>query len=106
MSVRRADPNGYTLGENLSASGSPVSIQGGLYMLFVEGTAGGSVLSLQIATPHGTYVDVQSLGGLVVVKSATLPYTASPIDLPRGNVKIAATGGSPSEIYAYLIGLD
>lgn len=104
MPVRRADDNRYVLASNASASGSAVQILGGEYHFMVEGTAGGSTLSLQIQTPNGTWTDVQVFTGSVV-KFTALPGNQSGIDLPACNVRLAATGGTPSGLYAYLIGL-
>ncbi len=104
MAVRRADDTLYTLASNASASGSPVAIRGGEYHFMVEGTAGGSTLSLQIQTPNGTWTDVQVFTNSVV-KFTALPGNQSGIDLPACNVRLAATGGSPSAVYAYLVGL-
>jgi hypothetical protein len=39
------------------------------------------------------------------VKSATLPFSQTGIELPAGNVRMAATGGAPSGLNASLIGL-
>lgn len=104
MPIRRCDDQQYTLLTNGSATGSAVPIRGGEYHFMVEGTAGGSTLSLQIQTPNGTWTDVQVFTGSVV-KFTTLPANQSGIDLPAGNVRVACTGGTPSAIYAYLVGL-
>lgn len=104
MTVRRADDVQYTLLSNASATGSAVAIKGGEYIFTVEGTAGGTTASLQIQTPNGTWTDVTVFAGSGV-KSTTLPYSQTLIDLPSGNVRCALTGGTPAAIYAYLIGL-
>jgi len=104
MPIRRADDVQYVLGSNVSASGSAVSIKGGEYIFTVEGTAGGSTASLQVKSPNGTWSDISIFSGSVV-KSTTLPYSQTGIDLPAGDVRIALTGGSPSAVYAYLVGL-
>lgn len=104
MASRRADDIAYTLLSNASATGSAVQIKGGEYMFTAEGTAGGSTISLQIQTPNGAWVDVQVFTGSIV-KFTTLPANQTAIDLPAGNVRCACTGGTPSGIYAYLIGL-
>lgn len=103
MTVRRADDNRYILAENVSASGSAVQIKGGQYVFQVEGTAGGTTASLQLKTANGTWSDITSYG--VIAKSTTLPFVASPIELPAGDVRVALTSGTPSAIYAYLVGL-
>lgn len=104
MSVRRADDQQYALLSNGSATGAAVSIKGGEYHFMVEGTAGGTTASLQIQTPNGSWTDVQVFTGSVV-KFTTLPGNQSGIDLPACNVRCALTGGTPSGIYAYLVGL-
>lgn len=104
MAVRRADDIQYTLLSNGSANGSPVAIKGGEYIFTVEGTAGGTTASLQVQTPNGTWTDISVYSGSVV-KSATLPYSQTGVDLPAGNVRCALTAGTPTAIYAYLIGL-
>ena len=104
MTVRRADDVQYTLLSNASATGSAVPIKGGEYIFTAEGTAGGTTASLQIQSPNGTWTDVTVFSGSGV-KSATLPYSQTLIDLPACNVRCALTGGTPAAIYAYLIGL-
>ena len=105
MPIRRADDQSYVLASNLAASGSAVSIPGGEYHFMVTGTVGGSTISLQIQLPDGTtWTDVQVFTGSIV-KFTTLPSNQSGIDLPACRVRMAATGGAPSGIYAYLVGL-
>ena len=104
MPIRRADDTAYTLATNLSATGNAVTIQGGEYLFSAEGTVGGSTISLQVQTPNGAWSDVLIFAGSAV-KSTTLPFAQTGIDLPAGKVRMAATGGSPSGLYAYLVGL-
>lgn len=104
MPIRRCDDNAYTLLSNGSASGSAVRINGGEYHFLVEGTVGSSTISLQVQSPSGVWSDVQIFAGSIV-KFTTLPGNQSGIDLPAGNVRCACTGGTPSGINAYLIGL-
>jgi hypothetical protein len=104
MPVSRCDSNSYTLASNLSATGPAVMIPGGEYAFSAEGTVGSSTISLQMQTPNGTWADVQVFNGSAV-KSTALPFDQSGIDLPAGNVRMAATGGAPSGLYAYLVGL-
>lgn len=105
MTVRRADDNQYTLGTGLSASGSGVLIKGGEYCFFASGTVGGSTISLQALSPDGTsWADVQVFSASAV-KSTTLPFVQTQVDLPAGQVRVACTGGTPSGINAYLVGL-
>lgn len=104
MPNRRSDATAYTLLSNASATGSDVSIPGGEYHFMVEGSVGASTVSLQIKTPNGSYTDVQVFTGSVV-KFTALPGNQSGIALPACTVRCALTGGTPSAIYAYLVGL-
>ena len=104
MAIRRADDLTYTLLSNGSATGAAVAIKGGEYMFTAEGTVGASTISLQIQTPNSSWVDVQVFTGSIV-KFTVLPGNQSAIDLPAGNVRCACTGGTPTGIFAYLIGM-
>jgi phage-related tail protein len=104
MPIRRADDQQYALLVGGSATGAAVAIKGGEYQFMVDGTAGGTTASLQIQSPSGAWMDVQVFTGSVV-KFTTLPGNQSAIDLPAGNVRCALTGGTPSGINAYLVGL-
>lgn len=103
MPIRRADDTSYTLGSNISATGASTAIKGGEYMFTVEGTAGGTTTSLQVQSLNGVWSDISVYSGSVV-KSTTLPYVQTGISLPAGNVRVALTGGTPSAVYAYLVG--
>ena len=109
MPIVRRDDTSYTLASNASStatginSGNGLLIPGGEYMFMVEGVAGSSTISLQIKSLNGTWMDVQVFTG-AVVKFTVLPGNQSGIDLPSGLVRMATTGGSPSGLYAYLIG--
>lgn len=106
MTVRRADDNSYALASNVSATGDPVVIKGGQYMFMARGTVGGATISLQVLLPDGsTWSGVTSLNSNTAISTTALPYAASPIELPAGQVRMAVTGGSPSGLYGYLIGL-
>lgn len=110
MPTRRADDVAYTLASNASStatgvnSGNGVQIKGGEYMFQVEGTVSGSTISLQMQSPNGTWMDV-SVFSKSAVSTTTLPFSQTGIDLPAGLVRMAATGGTPSALYSYLIGL-
>ena len=104
MSTRRADDNQYTLLLAGSATGSAVQVRGGEYMVFFDGTIGGSTVSLHVQSPSGVWIDVDVFTGSTV-KYTALPRSQTGIDLPAGNVRCALTGGSPSGINAYLVGL-
>jgi hypothetical protein len=103
MPNRRADDTSYTLGTNLSATGSSVSIRGGEYMFFVDGTVGGSTIGLEAQAPNGTWVNVQVFTGSLV-RFTTLPGNQSGISMPACNVRVAVSGGTPTGINAYLVG--
>lgn len=104
MPTNRCDSLKYDLAINLSASGSAVLIPGGEYLFVVEGTPSGATVSLQVQSPNGTWSDVSVYSGSKVSATA-LPFAQTGIDLPAGNVRMAATGGTPTGLYAYLIGL-
>ena len=88
MPVIRRDDQTYLLASNASStatgvnSGNGVNVPGGEYMFMAEGTVFTGA----------------------VVKFTTLPGNQSGIDLPAGLVRMAATGGTPAGLYAYLIG--
>lgn len=104
MPNRRADDVSYLLLSNGTATGSAVSIKGGEYAFMVEGTAGGATFALQVQTPNGTWGTV-SVFSASAVSTTTLPYVHTGIALPAGTARIVITGGAPSAIYAYLVGL-
>lgn len=104
MPIRRCDAAQYPLAVNLSATGNPVAIPGGEYIFLAEGTPVGATISLQVQSPNGTWVDVNVYSGSKV-SATVLPYAQTAIDLPAGNVRMAANGGTPTGLYAYLIGL-
>jgi hypothetical protein len=104
MSVRRADDISYTLAANASGTGNAVIIKGGEYIFTCDGTAGGTTISLQVLTLNNVWTDVSVYSGSVV-KSTTMPYAQTGIDLPAGSVRLNCAGGSPSGVYAYLVGV-
>jgi hypothetical protein len=104
MTVRRADDTTYTLATNASENGAAIAIKGGEYCFMAEGTAGGATISLQIQTPNNSWSDVTVFSGQAV-KSTTLPFSQTGIDLPAGNVRMGATGGMPNALYASLVAL-
>lgn len=104
MPIRRADDALYTLLSNGSATGSAVAVKGGEYQFMVDGTVGSSTISLQFQSPSGVWIDAQVFTGSIV-KFTALPGSQTAIDLPACNVRCACTGGTPSGINAYLVGL-
>lgn len=105
MTVRRSDDRQYVLASNATATGSDIQIPGGEYMFLANGTIGGSTISLQIKLPDNSYADVKSLNGNAVISSTILPFAATYMDLPAGVVRVALTGGTPSAINAWLVGV-
>lgn len=103
MTLRRADDNQYTLLANGTATGNPVAIKGGEYIFMAEGTAAGATISLQVQTPQGNWAPVLIFAGSAVSFTA-LPNSQTGIDLPAGNVRVNISG-SPTGVYAYIIGL-
>lgn len=104
MPTRRSDDNKYSLLVAGSATGAAVLIPGGEYMFMVDGTVGTSTISLQIQSPSAVWIDVQVFTNSIV-KFTVLPGSQASIDLPAGAVRCACTGGTPSGINAYLVGL-
>ncbi len=104
MPIRRGDDRQYTLLSNGSATGSAVQIPGGEYIFMADGTPAGATAALQVQMPNGNWATVTVFTNSPV-QSTTLPYSQTGIDLPAGNVRIALTGGSPTGVYSYLIGL-
>lgn len=104
MPIRRADDTQYTLLANGSASGSAVPIKGGEYIVYFDGTLGGATISLQTQSPNGTWMDVEVFTANPV-RYNTTPRSQTGINLPACNARCALTGGSPTGVFAYLVGL-
>jgi hypothetical protein len=104
MTIRRADDNAYTLLSNGTATGAAVSIKGGEYIFTAEGTVNGATVALQIQSVNGTWMTVQVFNASAV-QTTVLPYAQTAVDLPAGYARVSITGGPPSAVYAYLIGL-
>lgn len=104
MPNRRADDTSYTLLSNGSATGAAIPIKGGEYIVYFDGTLTGATISLQTQSPNGTWMDVEVFTANPVRYTST-PRSQTGIDLPAGNVRCALSGGSPTGIYAYLVGL-
>lgn len=104
MSNKRGDDNNYTLLSNASATGSAVAIRGGEYAFSVEGTVSGATIGLQMQSLNGTWATIQVFNASPVQTTA-LPYFQTQIDLPAGNVRAVVSGGTPSALYSYLVGL-
>lgn len=104
MTIRRADDNSYTLLSNAAATGAGVNIKGGQYIFTAEGTIGGATIALQIMTPNGSWSTV-SVFNNSIVSTTTVPFAQTAIDLPAGQVRASVASGTPSALYAYLVGL-
>jgi len=104
MPIRRADDTPYILASNAATTGAAIAVKGGEYLFIVDGTVSGATISLQVQAPSGAWADLQVFTGSVV-KFTTLPGSQTGIDLPAGNVRMAATGGTPSGLNAALVGL-
>jgi hypothetical protein len=104
MTTRRADDQQYALLTNGSATGSSVSIRGGEYIAFFDGTIGGATVSLQVKSPSGVWMNVEVFTGNAV-SYTTLPRSQTGIDLPAGEVRAFVTGGTPSGLNVNLVGL-
>jgi hypothetical protein len=104
MPIRKCDSQSYTLLSNGSATGSAVLIPGGEYHFMVEGTASGATFTLQMQSPNGTWSTVSIFAGSAV-SVTVLPYSQAGISLPAGSVRLGVAGGTPSAIYAYLVGV-
>lgn len=104
MPTRRADDTSYTLLSNGSATGAAVQIRGGTYIVMFSGTIGGSTVSLQIQNPNGDWADVEVFTANAI-RYTVLPKAQTGVSLPAGNVRCALTGGTPTGIYAYVVGL-
>ena len=104
MSLKRSDDNSYALLVSGSATGSSFPIRGGEYIAFFDGTIGGATVALQIQSPSGVWMAVEVFTGSAV-SYTVLPRSQTGIDLPPGNVRASVTGGTPSGLNVYLVGL-
>ena len=106
MPTIRCDYQTYTLCSNVSAAGagSGVAIPGGEYVFAVDGTPAGTTARLEVLLPDGTWTGVSVYSGSAV-QSTTFPYSQTGIDLPAGQVRVNLSGGTPSAVNAFLIGL-
>ena len=102
MPVRRADDTLYTLGVNLTATGTPVAIKGGEYTLFIESEANDGTLVLQQLSPSGVWLDCQAYG-LQYVKTTAYAACILGLVLPPGVCRLNAEG-LVLNLKAYLVG--
>lgn len=100
----RTDSATYALLVNGNATGASVRITGGEYMVYFDGTISGATISLQTQSPSGQWMDVEVFTANPVRYTA-LPRSQTGINLPAGQVRCALSGGSPTNINAYLVGL-
>ena len=101
----RIDPQSYALAANASATGAATAIRGGIYQFQAAGTVGGATISLQVQHADGTWCDVGGAAGATAIKTTALPFNASPVYLPAGNVRAAITGGAGVSLNASLVGI-
>ena len=102
----RSDGLLYPLLSNGSATGAAVHIRGGTYMWMADGTAGGATFQLQLQLPTGTWIVLSNLPvSAGAMTTTTLPDVVSPLFLPDGNYRLQVSGGSPSGISSWLMGL-
>lgn len=104
MPNRRADDTAYTLLSSGSATGAAVNIKGGTYIVQFSGTIGGATVSLQVQDLSGAWADVEVFTANAI-RYTTLPKAQTGVALPAGAVRCALSGGTPSGINAYLVGL-
>lgn len=106
MPTIRSDYNVYTLCSNVNAAGAgaAIPIPGGEYMFAIDGTPGGSTGRLEVLLPDGQWTPISVYSGSAV-SSTTFPYSQTGVDLPAGSVRVNLTGGTPTGVNAYLIGL-
>jgi hypothetical protein len=103
MPIRRADDTAYTLGVNLTATGSAIPIKGGEYALFADCTGTNGTMSLQMLSPSGTWIDVQIYGAFMRTTGVAMMQVG--LLLPSGMVRIATTGTLTTGMSAYLVGM-
>lgn len=104
MPIKRADDTIYTLASSNTSTGPSVAIKGGEYALAFEGTIGGATIVWEMQSPSGTWSSLVDSAGYLVTPLGDTTFRTS-IPLPAGNIRISITGGTPSGIYSYLIGL-
>ena len=96
MSRQRADSQ--VLLSNAGATGNAVSWAGGKAHFVLVAVAGGGTTALQLLGPDGT-----TWVGVTGASSAT--SVSVPLDLPAGQYRAFVSGGTPSGIYASLLGV-
>lgn len=83
---------------NASATGAALPVEGGTYVVTADGTFGGATLQLQLRSPDGSsWIDITD--------ASLTAEGAFTVDLPRGEVRMTVTGGTPSALYANLSGI-
>ena len=86
---------------NISATGNGTGTDwpGGAGAFMGEGTIGGSALKLQMQTPQGTWIDIDT-----ALNFTTLPSSYGFL-IPAGQIRAVLTGGSPTNIYAWAVSI-
>ena len=88
------DADTVTLLNNVAATGSPLTAEGGQYIWSSVGTFGGTTLALQALQPDGTtYLTVASHTASSATQVAIGGATV---------MRVTVTGGSPSGLFSQL----
>jgi hypothetical protein len=81
--------------QGAAANGATAAWRGGRGVVHFEGTPSGTTLTLQFASPRGTWLTVAGI-------SLTAAGTTAAFDLPPGNIRGVLTSGTPSGVYVYV----
>lgn len=100
--INRSDDVTYQLAAGLSMSGPPVSIEGGVYTLFIDSTSNNGTLSLQMRNAAGVWADCQTWG-LQYVRTAEYTACLLGLELCAGVYRLCAQG-LVLNLNAYLVG--
>jgi hypothetical protein len=78
-----------------AANGATAAWRGGKGVVLFEGTPSGTTLTLQFASPRGTWLTVAGI-------SMTAAGASAAFDLPPGNIRGVLSSGTPSGVYVYV----
>ena len=103
MPNRRCDDNLYQLGVFVGGVQflKVQYIKGGEYALFLDATQNDGIMSLQMQSPSGVWMDVLAYG--LYMRTSTLTMNQVGLVLPAGAVRIYATA-PVANVAAYLVG--
>jgi hypothetical protein len=99
----KVDGGTYPLLVAGSATGAWVPINGGEYAFLLDASTNTGTLSLQMKSPSGAGIDVQVFSGSFV-RTMGVAFAQVQIDLPACDVRVALTGGTCTNVNAYLQG--